>query len=79
MEYETEMKPRDLKQELGRISQLSSHDNNKSEYRDSSLCLTIDKKDTTDLCKLHHESSPMSVKLYQSGDVVDLKVQKIEA
>lgn len=63
MEYETEMKPRDLKQELGRLSQLSSHEN-KSEYRDSSLCLTIEKKDITDLCKLDHESSPMSVKLY---------------
>lgn len=41
MEYETEMKPRDLHQELGRLSSLGYQE--RSDSKDSSLSLTIDK------------------------------------
>jgi len=51
MEYETEMKPRDLHYELGRISSLQYQD--RSDSKLSGMSLTIEK--LHDECKLDHK------------------------
>lgn len=55
MDYETEIKPRDLMKEIGRLS------GNENDDDDCSIS-TIEKGCATDLCRLHHETSPIARK-----------------